>query len=208
LLEPELVHASLTALVALATADQQRPASVVDIGLVERERLADPQSASPQHGDQPADTQTWRSRPAWRITTMISSGRGGSGGYCIPLFRGARLARWPAMVAGERRLPAASRRTVCAAMTCSLLRIRPGQSRTCQCESSISRTPFTPSTLTSALGAGAESSLDPHPQTSAERSSFVDPAARRPWPSTSALSRPLAATVQAPRRGFGEEREP
>ena len=31
----------------------------------------------------------------------------------------------------------------------------------------------------------------------------MDAEARRLWPSTSALSRPLAATVQAPRRGFG-----
>jgi hypothetical protein len=46
------------------------------------------------------------------MTTMISSGRGGSGGYCIPLLRGARPARCPGIVTGERRRPAASTRTI------------------------------------------------------------------------------------------------
>jgi integrase len=49
----------------------------------------------------------WRSCPAWRITSTISSARGGSGGYCIPLLRGARPARYPGIVAGDRRRPAA-----------------------------------------------------------------------------------------------------
>jgi hypothetical protein len=39
---------------------------------------------------------------------MISSGRGGSAGNRIPLFRGARPLRYPGVVAGERRRPAAS----------------------------------------------------------------------------------------------------
>ena len=34
---------------------------------------------------------------------------------------------------------------------------------------------------------------------------FVDPGARRTPPETSASTRPLAASVQAPRRGFGEQ---
>jgi hypothetical protein len=41
LLEPELVHPGLAALVALPVTDQQRTASLVDVGLVERERFRD-----------------------------------------------------------------------------------------------------------------------------------------------------------------------
>lgn len=37
LLEPELIHPCLAAFVALAVADQQRPALLVDVGLVERQ---------------------------------------------------------------------------------------------------------------------------------------------------------------------------
>jgi hypothetical protein len=42
LFEPELVHFGLAALITLAVADQQRPAPLVDVGLVERQRLGDP----------------------------------------------------------------------------------------------------------------------------------------------------------------------
>jgi hypothetical protein len=42
LFEPELVHASFAALVALTVTDQQRSAALVDVGLVERQRLSDP----------------------------------------------------------------------------------------------------------------------------------------------------------------------
>ena len=47
LFEPELVHSGLAALVTLAVADQQRPAPLVDVGLVERQRLRDSQPATP-----------------------------------------------------------------------------------------------------------------------------------------------------------------
>jgi hypothetical protein len=57
LFEPELVHPGFAALVTLAVADQQRSAPLVDVGLVERQRLRDPQPAPPQHRDQRADTQ-------------------------------------------------------------------------------------------------------------------------------------------------------
>jgi hypothetical protein len=42
LLEAELVHPGLAAFVAFAVTDQQRPSGDVDVGLVERERFADP----------------------------------------------------------------------------------------------------------------------------------------------------------------------
>jgi hypothetical protein len=80
LLEPELVDAGLAALVAFAVTDQQRSAPLVDVGLVERQRFGDPQPAAPQNRDQGPDPWPWRSRPAWRITRMIASARGGSGG--------------------------------------------------------------------------------------------------------------------------------
>ena len=42
LFEPELVHPCLAALVTLAVADQERPSPLVDVGLVERQRLRNP----------------------------------------------------------------------------------------------------------------------------------------------------------------------
>ena len=54
----------------------------------------------------------WRSWPAWRITSTISSARGRSGGYRMPLLRSARPARYPAIVAGDRRRQAAFTRIV------------------------------------------------------------------------------------------------
>ena len=53
LLEPEWVHPSLAALVALAVTHHHRPTARIDIGLVERQRLRDPQATTPQHRDQP-----------------------------------------------------------------------------------------------------------------------------------------------------------
>src|SRR5262249_14797528 len=41
LLKAELVHPGLAALVALAVTDQQRAAALVDVGLIQRERLGD-----------------------------------------------------------------------------------------------------------------------------------------------------------------------
>jgi hypothetical protein len=40
-----------------AVADQQRPALLVDVGLVERQCLGDPQPAAPQDSDQRADPE-------------------------------------------------------------------------------------------------------------------------------------------------------
>jgi hypothetical protein len=46
--------------------------------------------------------------PIVRITATISSTVGRSAGHCLPLLRGARPWRYPGLVAGERRWPAAS----------------------------------------------------------------------------------------------------
>src|SRR5215210_4327189 len=54
LLPGPVVHADLAAAAALAAPHQQRAAARVQVGLGERERLADPQAGSPQHDDQAA----------------------------------------------------------------------------------------------------------------------------------------------------------
>ncbi len=60
LLEPEPVHAGLASLIAFAVSDQQRPSVLVDVGLAQRERFGDPQTAAPQHSDQGADPEGCR----------------------------------------------------------------------------------------------------------------------------------------------------
>jgi hypothetical protein len=47
-------HADLAAAAALAAPHQQRPATRVQVGLGERERLTDPQAGAPEHDDRPA----------------------------------------------------------------------------------------------------------------------------------------------------------
>src|SRR5919108_2113010 len=54
LLPGPVVHADLAAAAALAAPHQQRPAARVQVGLCQRERLADPQAGAPEHDDQTA----------------------------------------------------------------------------------------------------------------------------------------------------------
>jgi hypothetical protein len=54
LLPRPVVHANLAAAASLAAPHQQRAATRVQVGLGERERLADPQAGAPQHDDQNA----------------------------------------------------------------------------------------------------------------------------------------------------------
>ena len=68
------------------------PGLRVEIGLGERQRLADPQPCAPQHRDQPARSIRGPG-PASRITRMISSTVGGSAGKRSPLFGGAHPAQ-------------------------------------------------------------------------------------------------------------------
>ena len=58
LLKAELIHAGLTAFVAFTVADQQRSTPIVDVGLVKRQRLTDPQPTAPQDRDQRPHAQT------------------------------------------------------------------------------------------------------------------------------------------------------
>src|SRR4051794_21014416 len=53
-----VVHAALAAAAALAAPYQQRPATPVQVGLGERERLANAQAGAPEHDDQPAQPPT------------------------------------------------------------------------------------------------------------------------------------------------------
>jgi hypothetical protein len=50
------VHADLAAATALAATDQHRSATLIEIGVGERERLVDPQPGTPQDHDQPAQS--------------------------------------------------------------------------------------------------------------------------------------------------------
>src|SRR5688572_2223274 len=54
LLPRPVVHADLAAAAALAAPHQQRSAARIEVGLGERERLADPQAGAPEHDDQAA----------------------------------------------------------------------------------------------------------------------------------------------------------
>ena len=87
------VHPDVSALASISTPDQYSAAGAIEVALLERECLADPQSGTPQQHNQ----------RTVRITAMISSTVGGSAGYCSPLFRGGRPRWLPGMVAGERR---------------------------------------------------------------------------------------------------------
>jgi hypothetical protein len=93
---------------ALAVADEQRAAVGVEVGLIERERLADPQPGAPQHDDHAAQPDALRT---------IS----GSAHHRDDLLHARRI-RWIPkpfvarrnayvkleVVAGERRRPARS----------------------------------------------------------------------------------------------------
>jgi hypothetical protein len=57
LLPGPVVHPHLAAPAALAAPHQQRPAPRIEVGLGERERLADPQASAPEHDDQPAQPE-------------------------------------------------------------------------------------------------------------------------------------------------------
>ena len=106
--EPKWVHARLSPLIPLTVADQHRTPGAINVSLAEG-KASEMRSPPRQSTAISARMRSpWRSWPAWRITRTISSGRGGSGGYSIPLLRGARPAKKPGRVAGERRRPAAS----------------------------------------------------------------------------------------------------
>jgi hypothetical protein len=104
----ELVHAGLAPLIAFAVADQQRPTALIDVGLVERQRLGDPQPTAPEHRDQRPDA------PAVAVMTGLAHDdndllRTRRIRWILHAFvSAARPARYPGIVAGERRRPAAS----------------------------------------------------------------------------------------------------
>jgi hypothetical protein len=82
LFEPELVHSGLAALVTFAVADQERPAPLVDVGLVKRQRLRDPQPATPQHSDQRPERASRRLRRLSLVCACCSDGEERVAGCC------------------------------------------------------------------------------------------------------------------------------
>jgi hypothetical protein len=108
LLPGPAVHTNLAALAALPVSNEDRAANRVKVGLGERERFADPEASAPQDDDQRTKPDAAGIIPAARMTEMISSTVGGSGGYRSPLLWGACPWWKLASVAGDRRLPARS----------------------------------------------------------------------------------------------------
>ena len=80
LLPRPAVHPDLPPATALAGTDQHGAALAVKIGLSQRERLADPQPARQSTMIKPRSLIASGPSPAARITAMISSTGGGSGG--------------------------------------------------------------------------------------------------------------------------------
>jgi hypothetical protein len=84
-------------------ADEQRAATVVEAGLVERERLVDAQSRSPEHDDQAAQPAAMApvTGRAHDRDDLLDGRRVGRVAVC-PLLRGGRAAWNPGIVAGDR----------------------------------------------------------------------------------------------------------
>jgi hypothetical protein len=58
LLPRPAIHADLAPLAAFPAADEDGTARLIEIGLDQRERLADPQTGAPQHNDQAPEPET------------------------------------------------------------------------------------------------------------------------------------------------------
>jgi hypothetical protein len=82
LFEAPRVHADLAAPPALAASDQERAATLIQIGFSQGERLLDAQTGPPQDDDQTAQSVAVRALSSGtpRMTAMISSTFGGSAG--------------------------------------------------------------------------------------------------------------------------------
>src|SRR3954463_10206368 len=74
------VHADFAATTALAPANEQGAATVVEVGLVERECLVDSQARAPEHDDQAAQPVSGASVAGRAHTATISSMVGASAG--------------------------------------------------------------------------------------------------------------------------------
>jgi hypothetical protein len=84
-LEPRLelgpspcAHADLATASALAATNQHCAATLIEIGLGERERLLDAQPGAPENTIRPRSRRPWARSPAARMTAMTSSTLGGS----------------------------------------------------------------------------------------------------------------------------------
>jgi hypothetical protein len=74
------VHANLASAAALPHADQHGAAVGIKLGLGDCERFADPQPRAPEHHDHARSLAPSALWPAARMTAMICSTVGGSGG--------------------------------------------------------------------------------------------------------------------------------
>jgi hypothetical protein len=103
-----LVHADLAAAAALAAANEQRSATVVEVRLVERQRFMDAQARSPQHDDQTTQPATMApvTRRAHDRDDLLHGRRIGRVAVSLVTWRAASVKA--GMVAGDRRRPAAS----------------------------------------------------------------------------------------------------
>jgi hypothetical protein len=101
-LKPPIVHPDLATLVALPVPDQHRPARRVDIRLAQRQRLGDPQSCAPQHGDHRPDAQA----------VAVSAGQAHDGddlldpGWVSRIFHSLVARHAAGEIAGQRRVRA------------------------------------------------------------------------------------------------------
>src|SRR2546423_8937765 len=87
-----LVHPDFAALAALAVADEERPASRVEVALGEIQASEIRSPARQSTTISPRTRAPCAPFPASRMTATISSTRGGSAGERIPLFLGGRPA--------------------------------------------------------------------------------------------------------------------
>jgi hypothetical protein len=93
-------------------AHQQRSTAFVDVGLIERQRLRDPKSTTPQNRDQRPDPQSVSvvAGLAHHQDHLLRAWRVGRVPYPLVMWRAT--GEVPGLVAGERRRPAASSNTI------------------------------------------------------------------------------------------------
>ena len=95
LLEAPVVHADFAAPAAFAAPHKQRATAPVKVELGQIKRLLDRSPERQSTAIKPRARNPCSPSPQQRITAMISSVRGGSGGYRRPLVRDERPARSP-----------------------------------------------------------------------------------------------------------------
>jgi hypothetical protein len=101
------VHPDLATLVTLSVADEQRATVGIEVGLGQRQALADPQPSAPEHHDHPAQAQPVGmlagGTPDGDDLLDRSAGPAGTAALCCEAVApGGRSRVWPANGAGRR----------------------------------------------------------------------------------------------------------